>query len=243
MRITRTLLGGCVLFALLGLADLALTAYLLRECPGQFYESNPLARWWLDGWGWVGLIAFKASLVLAVLVTVRLVALQRPRTATRVLGFSCGVTGLVLGYSGLLAVASWAEVGVFRVRDDATIAAESRRLEDRLRQARQYREVLDRVSAELAGGRCTLTQAVGELAATDKGRDPEWLRQLRGLYPNRSDSDCLAAALLSYTYRADDGASELEPARPRPQLQGRATKPRNSGVLSLLLCERPGRKA
>src|SRR5262249_16284096 len=139
--------------------------------------------------------------------------------------------------------ASWAEIGVFRVRDDATIAAESRRLEDRLRQAYEYREVLNRVSEELAAGRCTLTQAVAELAATDKGRDPEWLRQLRGRYPNRSDRGCLAAALLAYTFRAADGSAELEPARLSPRLRGRPIKPWGQGPLSLLPRERPGRKA
>jgi hypothetical protein len=240
MRITRTLLGGYVLFALLGLADLALTAYLLRKCPGQFYESNPLAQWWLDGWGWVGLIAFKAGLVLAVLATVRVVQFCRPQTASRVLRFSCAVTGLVLGYSSLLAAAAWAEIGVFRVRDDATIAAESRRLEDRLRQSNEYRAVLNRVSTDLADGRCTLTQAVAELAATEKGRDPEWLRQLRRLYPSCSDNDCLAAALLTYTYRPDDEAPELEPAPSNPRLQGRPIRPRRPGSLSLLLPAKPG---
>jgi hypothetical protein len=220
MKTTRTLLGGCVLFALLGLADLALTAYLLRDRPGQFFESNPLARWWLDRWGWVGLIGFKAGLVLAVIATVLAVARWRPQTARRVLLFSCIATAAVLSYSGLLTALARAEVGVFRLPDDATIQAQARQIEDRFRQVYAYREVLDRVSAELAAGRCTLTRAVQELRATERARDPDWMKQLRRLYPNRSDHDCLAASVLQYTYGPEGWPSEMGPPADPPFLPG-----------------------
>src|SRR5215471_13598299 len=65
------------LFILLGVADLLITCYLLGAAPGQFYESNPVARWWLDRWGWAGLASFKAATVLLALAAVGVVARRR----------------------------------------------------------------------------------------------------------------------------------------------------------------------
>src|SRR5690349_18620406 len=99
MKLRRSLLGKSVLFAVLGLADLLLTSYLLRTEYGSVYESNPVARWWLARWGWAGLAGFKLAIILLVIASVKLIARYRPRTATHVLSFACGATALVIGYS------------------------------------------------------------------------------------------------------------------------------------------------
>ena len=59
-----------ILFTALSLADLVLTCILLRRGGGRVYEGNPVADWWLDAWGWTGLVAFKVlAIVLATVLT------------------------------------------------------------------------------------------------------------------------------------------------------------------------------
>src|SRR5260370_38691788 len=99
MRLTRWLCGRFARFAVLGLTDLDLTCYLLRTSSGQFYESIPVACWWLARWGWAGLAGFKLAVVLLVIVAVNRAARHRPRTAACVLSFACGATAVVIGYS------------------------------------------------------------------------------------------------------------------------------------------------
>ena len=74
MKATRSLLGKFVLFAVLGLLDLLLTWYLLQGSPGRVYEANPVARLWLNRFGWLGLAAFKTSLVVLVISLVVVIA-------------------------------------------------------------------------------------------------------------------------------------------------------------------------
>jgi hypothetical protein len=87
------------LFAALSLADLLLTCWLLRRPTGEFYEANPVARWWLMQFGWAGLAGFKAVVVLLVACLCGLIARRRPQAARRVLGFGCAVSAVVVLYS------------------------------------------------------------------------------------------------------------------------------------------------
>ncbi len=239
MRTTRSLRGGYALLGLLALGDLLLTAYLLLLRPGQFYESNPLARWALEHGGWAGLVGFKIFLVLVAASTVTALARWRPRTAARVLHACCCLTALVVVYSCGLVAAAQAETGVLSLRDDATIEAEARLLKDKVRQAREYTKILDRVSAELAAGHCTVAQAVRELAATEKGRDPVWLGQLRRLFRARTDREGLAASLLRYTYGPSVSPLDTELSAPGTEFGPRILIPGRPPVGSRL----PGRAA
>src|SRR4051794_13958293 len=99
----KLLRAGAAVFFALSLADLAVTYALLRASPGEFHEGNPVARWWLDRWGWAGLACFKAVVVLLVLATAGAVARRRRRAATGILAFACGATALVVAYGCTLA--------------------------------------------------------------------------------------------------------------------------------------------
>ncbi len=90
------------LFALLSLADLALTWWLLEQSDGQVYEANPLAGWLLAHAGWGGLACFKAAIVLLVLGLAALISRRRPAAADRVLNFACAAMSLVVLYSTAL---------------------------------------------------------------------------------------------------------------------------------------------
>ena len=79
-----------LLFVVLSLADLALTWWLFTSSNGQVDEANPLARWWLAQFGWLGLAAFKAGVVVLVVGLAGLIGRSRPRTAGRVLDLGCG---------------------------------------------------------------------------------------------------------------------------------------------------------
>jgi hypothetical protein len=93
--------GLLILFGLLSLADLVLTCWLLGQPSGQFYEANPVARWWLR-FGPAGLAGYKATMVLLVAGLSTLIARQRPRAAGGVLAFGCSSTAAVVVYSVLL---------------------------------------------------------------------------------------------------------------------------------------------
>lgn len=76
-------------FILVNLLDFFTTYWLLahRELGlGGFYESNPIARYFLDRWGVVkGLLGFKLALVLFVCLIAQIVATRKPETARKLL--------------------------------------------------------------------------------------------------------------------------------------------------------------
>ena len=88
-----------ILFALLSLADLTLTWWLLGHSDGQVYEVNPVARWWLVRHGAVGLACFKGAVVLLVLTLTAVISRSKPRAAGQVLTFGCVSLVFVVLYS------------------------------------------------------------------------------------------------------------------------------------------------
>jgi len=76
-------------FILVNLLDFFVTYWLLahRELGfGGFYESNPIARYFLDRWGVVkGLLGFKLAIVLFVCLIAQIVATRKPETARKLL--------------------------------------------------------------------------------------------------------------------------------------------------------------
>jgi MFS family permease len=190
MMFPGSLFAGRGLFVALGLADLVATSYLLGAAPGQFYESNPVARWWLDRWGWVGLASFKAATVLLALAAVGVVARRRRRVAGCILGFACGVTALVVVYSCGLAFSGR------RPPDYEAQVERGRRIEEQLRSLREYGYAVVRLGEDVRTGRRSVQEAAARLAMTEQAQDPAWLATLRRQYPGRSDAERLAALLL-----------------------------------------------
>ena len=90
------------LFVLVNLMDIVMTHLLLNT--GAFYESNPLANWIIDGWGTIGMTAFKLIVVAGVLFIANLVAVFRIKTSRNLLNFGTFMVGAVVTYSVYLMV-------------------------------------------------------------------------------------------------------------------------------------------
>ena len=196
MKLPRSLPGMIVLFAVLGLIDLSLTWYLLRFSSGHFYESNPVARWWLVRWGWAGLAGFKIATVLVVLASVSLIARSRPRRAMQVLTFACAATVLVVGYSCILLRSDPARRGILKAERE--IVADADYLDTRLGQLQAYYRLRRQLAEDTVAGRYTLEEAVARLTASPWLRDPLWQARLRLFYPGRSPREGVAASFRDY---------------------------------------------
>jgi hypothetical protein len=175
-----------------------MTLHLLKASAGQVYESNPVAHWWLIRWGWAGLVAFKLVAVLLVLLAAWVVARYRPRAAANVLSFACGVTALVLGYSGSLLARGHVHASTQGFRDVNALRAEARVLEAKLRQLHEYEHFLDRLADEVRAGHASMDEAVTRLAASEWARQPVWWSPSEGGLRNRSDPQWLACLLRNY---------------------------------------------
>jgi hypothetical protein len=184
------------LFFLLSCGDFALTASLLKNSGGRVYESNPLANWMLRELGWLGLAGYKSASVFLVGGLALVISHYRPRTAGRLLKFSCLTVAGVLLYSGTLLALDRQPPG----KEDAKqVAAKALRLEQQIRNAHYYRFLLERLSRNLVEHRCTLAEAAQALADSAQAQDPEWQTQLQRIFPGHSGRRLLAAHLLRYT--------------------------------------------
>lgn len=86
------------LFIFVNLLDFFLTYWGLWH--GFLRESNPIARWFLDGWGLInGLLMYKLALVIIVCGIAQIVALERPQTARKLLLGTSLIVGIVVIYS------------------------------------------------------------------------------------------------------------------------------------------------
>jgi hypothetical protein len=95
---------GLGLCAALSVADWSLTWALIHGSNGEVYESNPVAAWFLQWYGWTGLALFKAACTATFAVAVGLLVRYRPRTGARVVTLAVLTLVLVNAYSlGLLA--------------------------------------------------------------------------------------------------------------------------------------------
>lgn len=90
------------IFILVNVLDFAMTWWMLmhREMGlGNFYESNPVARYFLDHWGVKGLLYFKMAVVAFVCVIAQIVATRREASARFLLLVGTAVVGAVVIYS------------------------------------------------------------------------------------------------------------------------------------------------
>ncbi len=90
------------IFILVNVLDFVTTYYMLmhREMgEGNFYESNPIARYFLDLWGVKGLLMFKMAVVAFVCVIAQIVATKRVASARFLLVVGTIVVSYVVVYS------------------------------------------------------------------------------------------------------------------------------------------------
>jgi len=92
--------GEVLLFLLFSIADVVLTFKLLYH--GGHFESNPIARFFLNSWGPKGMVYFKFAMVAFVFVMVQIIAYKRIETARRLLMFAILAVGCVVAYSAVL---------------------------------------------------------------------------------------------------------------------------------------------
>jgi hypothetical protein len=186
--------GKQSLFAVLSLADLALTTWLLTRPGGRAYEANPVANWWLTRHGWLGLAGFKVAVVLFVGLLAAFISRFRPRGGRLVLNFGCAAVSLVVLYSACLC-------GRLPSSSSDEVAADglveiNRKARDVARVGGDYRALLGRLIEDLIAGRRSLSEAAAKLADTERGRDPVWMKGLTSSYPGHSPQQCLAATII-----------------------------------------------
>jgi len=185
-----------VVLLLLNAADFAVTWFLCQDT-GDVYEANPVAAWWLQCFGWLGLAGFKAALVLAVVGIAVLLIRHRPRAAWVVLGLGCAAaTFAVLAGARLAYSAEDRGRELADVTDDEVVAS---RLEDEVVRGHNYRAVLLNESERLGAGKTTLAESVKRLGETDKASDPVWLARMRFCFGPMNREQCLAINLVETT--------------------------------------------
>ena len=66
-------------------------------------ESNPVAQYFISGWGTMGLIWFKIAMVTIIVLIAQVIATKRPLVAQCVLNGATLFVGSVVAYSGFFA--------------------------------------------------------------------------------------------------------------------------------------------
>jgi uncharacterized membrane protein YhaH (DUF805 family) len=194
-RLRLTLLS---IFVILSILDFAFTMFLVQGSGGVIYESNPIANWFLQHLGWIGLAGFKLSLVAFVAWAALMVSRWRPRLSLGVLSLGCVVMMPVVGYSVQL---TWS---IATGSDDEGLhqifAMESQKLEHQrnLEISQEYRDEVNTLTEQLKEGSIALPDAAARLSESRRAHDPRWLDRLHDSFPGCSDEACLAANLVTH---------------------------------------------
>ncbi len=185
------------LFALLSLCDFVITYLLLSGSQGRVYEANPVADSWLQEWGWIGLAAFKATLVFLVALIATYVYFRRPRIAHDLLAIACGAVVVAVVTGSLIAMSKPKPAAA--EEDSWTPCCSTDYPESFQPRTKDYGILLDQASSELARYDTNLANAVGVMEKSNRAGDAEWVRALRRAYPGIEDRALLAADLLQHT--------------------------------------------
>ncbi len=102
--LARSLDRCCLCFIAVSAMDALLTWLLLTRHSGQIVESNPLALFCLEQWGFPGMILFKILLVSIVVLNYTVIVRHRERLARGVMNFGVVVVNAVVLYSLFLLV-------------------------------------------------------------------------------------------------------------------------------------------
>jgi hypothetical protein len=184
------------LFAVLSVADLGLTWWLLRDGSGEVYEANPIAAQILESAGWLGLACFKGLVVGMVLGLLVFVARSRPRLAHAAVRLGCVLMILVVGYSGALVAGS----PVIEPESRRHLREQQKRsveLDEQAARSQAFRHCLQRLAAKIARGERSLSDAVVELGQEPSTSDPDWLRLVHRLNPDLTLEQFLHKRLLT----------------------------------------------
>ena len=96
-------------FVLTSLLDLFMTFLLLYfsnrgMMRNVVVESNPVARYFISGWGTLGLVWFKIGMVTLIVLVAQIIATRRPSVAQFTLNGATLFVGSVVAYSALLLI-------------------------------------------------------------------------------------------------------------------------------------------
>lgn len=96
-------------FVLISLLDLFMTFLLLYfsnrgMMRNVVVESNPIARYFISGWGTLGLVWFKIAMVTLIVLATQVIATKRQVVAQFVLNGAMLFVGIVVVYSAFLLV-------------------------------------------------------------------------------------------------------------------------------------------
>ena len=96
-------------FVLTSLLDLFMTFLLLYfsnrgMMRNVVVESNPIAQYFISGWGTLGLVWFKLAMVTIIVLVAQVIATKRPVVARFVLNGATLFVGSVVAYSTLLLI-------------------------------------------------------------------------------------------------------------------------------------------
>ena len=94
-------------FVLISVLDIVMTYLCLRYSAEDrtillIGESNPVARYFLYGWGVKGMVYFKLFMVAVVAILAQIIARERPETARKLLSFATLIVACVVLYSFVL---------------------------------------------------------------------------------------------------------------------------------------------
>ena len=87
------------LYVLVSALDVFMTYILLSREGSVFVESNPVARYFINGWGTKGMVYFKFGTVALVCVLAHVIAQRRPRVAQYLLRGAIALVAIVVIYS------------------------------------------------------------------------------------------------------------------------------------------------
>jgi hypothetical protein len=233
------------LFAGLSLIDLTLTWIILWRAEGFACESNPVAAWWLDRFGWPGLAGFKVAIVLLVVTLTSVVSRHHPRAGTRLLTFGCCALLAVVQYSAALVLRAEAEADSAAAAKIRYCRGSMRDVERVLVRKRAYDRLLVRLTEDLAEHRRSLVEAVAALAQAEHVKDPRWLRRMQSNHHCSGMDECLAYKLvfstlvlletdrhrLEQVYRDLDAQFRSRFGRPAPWRPGGPGQPPVESVL------------
>lgn len=90
-------------FIVVNVLDIVMTWRLLTT-GDHFYESNPVANFFLQAWGPKGMVYFKLGVVALVCVIVQIVNQRRPDRARMILTLGTLIVGCVVIYSLVLLI-------------------------------------------------------------------------------------------------------------------------------------------
>jgi hypothetical protein len=206
-------LGKLLLYLFLSAADLAMTLYLVNLPGGHIYEGNPVAGAWLSSFGGPGLAVFKVLAATQVVLACVVICRHRPRLGGAILSAACGVTGAVVIYSACLCFYHGPSSRSL-AQDAHLVDDETRSIESQRRSQQDYQTLLNRLGDDLATHRCSMTQAIHEVARSPRMQNPFWLRRLREKYPGRTDAECIGLHVSLHTLlNVSDNPGAMERVR------------------------------